>query len=44
LKLNSHDEVACLKQQQKDAKRLELDTKRNLTAWAMPLDEEEDMD
>jgi len=44
LKLNSHDEVAGLKQQQKDAKRLELDTIRNLTAWAMPLDEEEDMD
>jgi len=44
LKLNSYDEVAGLKQQQKDAKRLKLYTKRNLTAWALPLDEEEDMD
>jgi len=45
LKLNSYDDVAGLRQQQKDAKRLELDTKRNLTAWTLPLDdEEEDMD
>ena len=45
LKLNSYDDVAGLRQQQKDAKRLELDTKRNWTAWTLPLDdEEEDMD
>jgi len=44
LKLNSYDDVAGLRQQQNNAKRLELDTKRNLTAWALPLHEEEDMD
>ena len=43
LKLHSYDDVAGLRQQQKDAKRLELDTKRNLTAWVLPVDEEEDM-
>ena len=45
LKLHSYDDVAALRQQQKDARRLELDTKRNLTAWVLPVDdEEEDMD
>jgi len=46
LKLHSYDDVAGMRQQQKDARRLELDTKTNLTAWTLPLDdeEEEDMD
>ena len=43
LKLHSYDDVAALRQQQKDARRLELDTKRNLTAWVLPVDGEEDM-
>ena len=46
MKLHSYDDVAGMRQQQKDARRLELDTKTNLTAWTLPLDdeEEEDMD
>jgi len=46
LKLHSYDDVAGMRQQQKDARRLELGTKTNLTAWTLPLDdeEEEDMD
>ena len=45
LKLHSYDDVAGMRQQQKDARGLELDTKRNLTAWVLPVDdEEEDMD
>jgi len=43
LKLHSYDDVAALRQQQKDARRLELDTRRNLTAWVLPVDGEEDM-
>jgi len=44
LKLHSYDDVAGLRQQQKDAQHL-LDTKRNLTAWTLLLDdEEEDME
>jgi len=42
LKLHSYDDVAGMRQQQKDAKRLELDTKTNLTTWTLPLDDEEE--
>jgi len=42
LKLHSYDDVAGMRQQQKDAKRLELNTKTNLTAWTLPLDDEEE--
>jgi len=41
VKLHSYDDVAALRQQQKDARRLQLDNRRNLTAWV--LDGEEDM-
>jgi len=43
LKLQQQKVLATFKSEQKEARRLELDTKADLTAWTMPLDEA-DMD
>ena len=42
LKLNCHDEVAALKQQQKDVRRRQLDVDATLAAWNMAGDDDMD--
>jgi len=43
LKLEQQKELATFKSEQKEARRLQLDTRAELMAWTMPVDVE-DMD
>ena len=41
LKLEQQKELATFKSEQKEARRLQLDTRAELMAWTMPVDEED---
>ena len=41
LKLEQQSELATFKSEQKEARRLQLDNRSDLTAWTMPVDAED---